>query len=73
MHYLIPKNTNNGRLQTNNKLGNKPKNLMTNKQSQSTYRNRSYKYNTLPNIITNSKTLKNFKNELRRYLMERKY
>ena len=70
MTHLIPKNTNKGRLQHNNKLGNKPKKLVQNKQSRSTYRNRSYKYNTLPNYITNSKTLTIFKDELRKFMLK---
>ena len=65
---LMPLNTNGYRLQSFRKLHNKPKALMKSRQSRSTYRNRAYKYNSLPSNITKITDKIRFKKEIKEYM-----
>ena len=65
---LMPKNTNQLRLQTHEKLDTKPKWLGTNAVTRASYRNCAYYYNTLPKNVTTQKDLPKFKKELKKIM-----
>ena len=67
MKALLKLNTNGLRMQENRKLAPKPVKLIRSKAAKSTYRNRAYKYNMLPNRITLIKKNEDFKKELKTY------
>ena len=63
----MPMNSNSMRMQSNKKLATKPKWLGKNKLSRSSYQNRAYRFNTLPNIVTLQESFKDFKKELKKF------
>ena len=66
----LPLNTNGMRIATQNKLAKKPKWIGKTKITRGSYRNRAYKYNTLPGHLTEQKTYHKLKKELKKYMLD---
>ena len=64
----MPPNVNGRRLAAQFKLACKPKWLGTNKMTRSTFRNRAYKYNTLPASLTSLTDFNKFKKALKTHM-----
>ena len=66
---LMPINKSNLRLTDQRKLGTKPRFLMKNKQMENSFRSRAYQYNTLPAALTQLRSKKLFKKNLKKYMI----
>ena len=68
LHELMPMNQNGMRMTKQKKLDTKPRWLNATKLTRSTFRSRSYTYNTLPKEVTMQPDVKKFKKHLKKYL-----
>ena len=68
MSSIMKMNNNHMRIQSQRKLGTKPNILNKNKLTRSTFRNRAYRYNTLPALVTSSDNISKFIKNLRAHM-----
>ena len=66
---LMPLNNSNLRLTDQQKLGTKPRFLMKNKQMENSFCLRAYQYNTLPAVLTQLRSKKLFKKNLKKFMI----
>ena len=67
----MPMNLKHLRISKQKKLDNKPKWLMSNKTTRKSYRNRSYNYSTLPNVLTSQETYLKFKKKCKEHMLDK--
>ena len=64
---VMPLNTNGLRMTAQKKLDTKPRWLVNTKASRASFRNRAYRFNILPKIVTSQPTYKDFRKELKKH------